>query len=286
MAPMYDPVVGQNPPYGASINYWLQAAADDSVSITILDGAGAMVRSLKGPAKAGINRVWWDLRYDRSKEARLRTSPLYAPDIKVGPEGMPAPGVSRVAMPAPPGRYTVTVTAAGQELSQPLTVLKDPNSGGSEAAIQAQMTLVRSVVEDLNAAVDMINALESVRGQLVTLKAAVASLPDSAVVRAAADSLDGKAIAAEELLFQMRVTGRGQDILRWPYRVAEQLGYLAESITSSDYEPTEPQRQVHAELRQELARARTAYDRVMGVDVAAFNDMLRARGLAGIVTPR
>jgi hypothetical protein len=31
----------------------------------------------------------------------------------------------------PPGTYTVKLSAAGSELSQPLIVSKDPNSGGT-----------------------------------------------------------------------------------------------------------------------------------------------------------
>src|SRR5919201_850463 len=50
------------PPYGAAINYWLRTAAKDtakdSVTIRILDGSGGVVRTMKGPALAGINRVW------------------------------------------------------------------------------------------------------------------------------------------------------------------------------------------------------------------------------------
>jgi hypothetical protein len=43
---------------------------------------------------------------------------------------------------APPGAYTVKLSAGGRELTQPLTVSKDPNSGGSEAEIEAQMHLL------------------------------------------------------------------------------------------------------------------------------------------------
>ena len=49
----------------------------------------------------------------------------------------------RVTPLAPPGTYTVTLRAAGFELVQPLEVLKDPNSGGSELEIQEQVTMAR-----------------------------------------------------------------------------------------------------------------------------------------------
>ncbi|HXF96053.1 MAG TPA: hypothetical protein VNI61_08105, partial [Gemmatimonadales bacterium] len=279
MAPVYDPSVGQNPPYGASLHYWARTAArdttKDSVTVTIQDSAGRTVRTFKAPpARAGVNRLWWDLRFDQTKEARLRVSPLHAPDVAVGPEGKPAPGVGRVALLAPPGTYTVKLSVGGQELTQPVAVRKDPNSGGSLEEIRAQTALAAEVVNDLDAAVEMINTLERVRGQLAGLKATLGDDTATADVRRAADSLDRKALAVEERLFQVRVTGRGQDLLRWPMQVAEQLGYLAQSLTSSDFGPTAQHREVHQVLRAELAAARERYQRLLADDVAAFNRLL------------
>ena len=86
-APWDDTTFGQDAPYGASINYYLQAASAEAVTITILDEQGAVVRTLTGPQASGLNRLYWDLRYEATTEVRLRTSPLYAPHIQVGPEG-------------------------------------------------------------------------------------------------------------------------------------------------------------------------------------------------------
>jgi hypothetical protein len=242
------------------------------------------VRTFKGPSQAGINRVYWDLLFDPSKEARLRMSPLYS-DLPVGPNGMPAPGVGQVRLLAPPGRYTVTVRAAGQQGSQPLAVLKDPNSGGSEAEIATQTQMALDIVADLNATVDMINAIEGARAQLASLKSILAADSATADIRARADSLERKLVGAEEPLFQMRVTGRGQDLLRWPMQLAEQLVYLAQSVTSSDFGPTEAQRQVHQVLKGVLREARAGFEQVINRDIAGFNRLLADRHLEGIVMP-
>ena len=39
------------------------------------------MRKLNGGRGAGINRVWWDLRYERTKEPELRTTPPSNPHI-------------------------------------------------------------------------------------------------------------------------------------------------------------------------------------------------------------
>src|SRR5947209_4281526 len=74
--PTIDMTTGENPTYGASINYWLKSAPAADVKIRILDGAGQVVRTLDGTKHAGMNRIYWDLRYEQSKQIRLRTSPL------------------------------------------------------------------------------------------------------------------------------------------------------------------------------------------------------------------
>jgi len=101
-----DPTAGTNPPYGAAINYWLKAAHPDTgataASVAILDGTGKIIRTLRGTGKPGINRVYWNLRNDSSKVARLRTKPLYNAEFQVDRDSTrSAPGVGGQA---PPGR--------------------------------------------------------------------------------------------------------------------------------------------------------------------------------------
>ena len=146
------------------------------------------------------------------------------------------------------------------------------------------MELARAIQDDLNSTVEMSNAVEGARGQLASLKAVLRTDSVRADVRAAADSLDRKLVAAEENLLQVRVTGRGQDLLRWPMRLAEQLVYLAQSVGDSDFAPTESHRQVQRLLHEQVTAARARVDQLLQRDVAAFNDMLRRKNLQNIIT--
>lgn len=283
-APFEDPVTGRNPPYGAAINYWLKAESKDSAKLEIADAGGTVVRTLKGPAKAGVNRAWWDLLGDQTKEARIRTSPQYSPHIVVGPEGRPAPALQRFQVLLPPGTYTVRLTAAGRTESQPLEIRKDPATRGTLDDIRTQIAMATDIHGDINSAVDMINNLELVRGQLTALKSFLASDTAAKDVRDAADSLDKKLVAVEGKLHQMRVTGRGQDLLRWPVQITEQLIYLGQSVTGSDAAPTTQQREVQALLKQQLAAVKAEMERVMAEDLARFQAMLRDRKMQGIIS--
>jgi hypothetical protein len=106
---------------------------------------------------------------------------------------------------------------------------------------------------------------------------------DHAAIRNSADSLDAQLLTVERKLFQTRTTGRGQDALRWPSRIAEQLLYLHGSISGSDYAPTAAQREVATELHAQLTRVRGDFDRVMQRDVAGFNAMLRQRSVQNVI---
>ena len=63
---------------------------------------------------------------------------------------------------------------AGTSESQPLVLKRDPNQlEPPEAALAANVALVRQVAADDDSALVMINPLENVRGQLAALKASM-----------------------------------------------------------------------------------------------------------------
>jgi len=275
--------LGQNPPYGAAINFWLKADQKDSVQLTISDQGGKTVRTLKTMGTAGINRIWWDLRGELSTEAKVRVPPRSAPDIVIALEGKQAPDMGRGNILVEPGSYTVKLSAAGQEYSQTLVVRKDPNSGGSEAEIAEQTAMLREIMEDVNAVADMVNGIERIRVQIATLKQTLGTDEKTADVRQAVDSLDTKLVAVEGDLIQLRLTGRGQDIIRYPMKLGGRLLYLGGGVQGSDFRPSDQHREAHAVLREELRASKAKYDAVMAQDVAAFNAMMQRRNLGGVI---
>jgi photosystem II stability/assembly factor-like uncharacterized protein len=271
-----DPCWGENPPYGADLNFYLKSAPKDPVKFTISDAAGKVVRTMTAPAHEGINRVIWDLRSDRSTEVRLQTVPVGAPDFRLGPDGTRAlGGRASVDILEPPGVYIVKLTAAGQDFTQKLTVLKDPNSGGSEAEIAEQTQLSLKVKDTLNTAAETVNVIESLRAQLVTLKrAAGANMPDYA-------ALDQKLLAIEDTLIKTRATGGGSDMLRYSPEILDKLGYLAAGIASSDYRPTDQDVAVYNLLRTKLNDPLEQLSSILSKDVGAFNTLLRDKNIPG-----
>ncbi|PYU37462.1 MAG: hypothetical protein DMG53_28235, partial [Acidobacteria bacterium] len=177
--------------------------------------------------KAGINRVWWDLRSDRSTEIRLRTTPLYAPDVPLGPEGWrKPPAVGRMAVLALPGTYTVTLNVGEEKFTQKLTVLKDPHTAGSGIDIQAQTREQTALYDEMNALAATVNQIESLRAQLVALGKELGTDDTSKPVRKATDDLGEKLAGIEGTLLQLKLTGRGQDDCRWSPMLLQKVNYL------------------------------------------------------------
>ena len=283
--PYGDPTVGDNPPYGAIINYYLKAAASGNVALAIQDAKGQTIRTLNGPRGAGVHRVSWDLRDSATKQVVFRTSPLFAPDVRVGPDGIRASeggfggGGGLFAILQPPGTYTVKLSVGGKEYTQTLRVLKDPHSAGTDADIAAQQQMLAAVRRDLDTAIDSVNASELVRAQINNLK----NLIQDAELKKAADDLDLKLAAAEGQLVELRTTGRGQDGVRFGSRLVPKFSYLAGGLQSGDFKPTSQQAAVHKELQEKLKAAQGQMGDVMNRDLAAFNDTLRRANLPAVV---
>ncbi len=275
-------VEGENPPYGADIDYFLKAASGAPAEITIAGPDGQPIRTIEGPAKAGVNRVWWDLRYAREHEVKLRTSPADSPWIEVGPEGW-RPLVNwsegHIAPRVAPGRYTVRLRVAGQDVTAPLTVLKDPNASGAERDIEAQNALLLQMRGELDEVADMINHLEWTRKQIQDVVAMLGNDPKAAPVVKAARELEEKAIAAEGQLFDVRLTGQVEDSFRNPMRLYGKMLAMAGNLDKgNDLPPTDQEIAVNKLWQEDLAGIRNAVAQVTGAGTSAFNDTLKAHG--------
>ncbi len=160
---------------GALINYSLKAAAKNLPKIEILDASGAVIRKLDGLGRAGMNRAEWDFRYEPPKLVALRTTPPENPHIWEerrfrGNDGRPILhwGIkeAEVGPLALPGKYTIRLTVDGQSFTQPLTLLKNPNSHASDEDLAASFKLQLQIREDISKTSEMVNKIEWMRKQL------------------------------------------------------------------------------------------------------------------------
>lgn len=278
-----DPVAGQGPQYGASINYWLKTPPAGDVTITIANASGQTVRTLRGTKNAGVNRVMWDLRDEPTPEIRLRVSPMYAPYVQIPPEGRPVLPTGRLTILQPPGTYTVKLAVGGREHTRQLVVRKDPNTAGTEADIAQQVALLGEIKQNVTQTAEMLNRIETIRWQLQNT-ARLANDGGARDARAAVDSLEQKFIALAWELHQIMMTGRGQEDIRYPHQLIQKLVYLANGVATADFPPTTQAKEVRQEFTERLRGYQARFDQLVNQELPALNETLRRRNMPNVIS--
>ena len=118
---------GTNPPLGAIIDFWTKSKPDaKDVKITIRDGGGKQISTITpSSVGAGVNRVVWDMRYDRPVPADPRDIAQAIQFVALaGPR--PNMGPADRGPIADPGDYTVEVSIGSNKSSKKFTVEEDP----------------------------------------------------------------------------------------------------------------------------------------------------------------
>jgi hypothetical protein len=142
------------------------------------------------------------------------------------------------------------------------------------------MKVLTELAADIDQASDMINQLELVRSQIAYLSRLI---PDQEI-RKGGDELDRKLVDLETNLIELRMTGQGQDGVRWGAKLQSKLVYLANGLMSADFGPTAQQLEVQKALEGRLRGLASDLETLFTRDVGTFNEQLRARNLPTIVT--
>ena len=130
-----------NPPFGAVLTYYLPKITGGAVQISISDAAGRTLRTLRGPALAGLNRTCWDLR-----QAPAIPEQGTVPMGNCGGVTQSLFGVGRGGPVVMPGKYTVVVTPMGGApgMKTEITVLPDPRWNFSDADRKTRYAAIMS----------------------------------------------------------------------------------------------------------------------------------------------
>ncbi len=275
---------GQNPAYGASIHYWMKEPVDTlDVSIIITNTSGDTIRALKQNPKAGLNRVFWDLQGEPSKQILMRTKPKYADWMPLDKERTRKPTVAPFSILSPPGEYQVHLVAGDQTISQPLEVMKDPNSEGSLSDINAQHSLMKKLYEDMNAVADAINEMEIVRRQLLDIQSLLKASGKTDSVKMQVDSVHQNVLNIEEKLIQLMHTGTGQDAVRYPAKIAGKITYLASTVPVADFPPADAHYEVYDLLKVSLTETLADFDQLKADQLTKLNQLLTTHNAGGLI---
>ena len=276
--------VGDNPPNGSTFYYYLKDAPKTEATLEILDSSGKSVKKFSNqekkadgqpqewpdleappniiPAKAGLNRFAWNLRYE---------DPVQAPGAFY--EGLPPQGPV-----AAPGKYTVRLTVDGKPFDQPFELKADPRQTAEQVAqVEQQVAFELQVRDEITKLHTAVNQIRDLRGKLETLKKWLGSDAKAKPVVDSADALDKKMSGVEEKLIQVKLKS-SEGNLRYPNMTNEQWASFAALVDAADATPTEQQKQVFQYLSQQTDENVAQWEQIRKSDVPALNELMHSSG--------
>ncbi|MBX6365711.1 MAG: glycoside hydrolase, partial [Gemmatimonadetes bacterium] len=154
--------MGENPPDGAILDYWLAAAPKAPVTLEVLDAAGTLVRRYSSadpappPRDEGNVPAYWIRPPQRPQAAPGLHRFVW--DLHWTPPAAPETGFPIAAVPgntpreprgpwALPGQYTVRLTVDGRSYTAPLTVRMDPRVKATPAELARQLETAQRLAD-------------------------------------------------------------------------------------------------------------------------------------------
>ena len=260
---------GQNPAYGANLDFFLPDTNAKEISIAIQDMNGNEIRKLT-PRKTtrGVNRVMWDLRYEKTKTAKLKVNPRGINWVTYNKDGWRPlrtwdidVNSGKLGPKAVPGNYKAILNVDGKEVTQSFTLLKDPNTAGTIKDIKAQFKFLMTIRETINENVALINKVEDLRFSLQNDY-------ETRDEEKAARDMDVRLYEIESHLFDIKLTGAREDAFRNPTKIYGRLSALGSDLTryGADFKPTNQQVEVYEVLSNRLKKQQAAFDILMEDD--------------------
>ena len=270
---------GTNPPPGAIIDYYFKEAPKGEVTLEILDAQGKPIRHLsskkkKGdeqppewpdqvqpiktiPAKEGMNRFAWDLRYDDPVQT---PGAFYAGS---GPRGS-------LAL---PGDYQVRLTANGKTETATLHLAIDPRVKDMESGMRRSFELSMTVNERISQLHQAINEIRETQSQIASLHKRFADNERLKPALASADEMETKMSAIEEKLIQVKMKSSEGNLV-YPNQLNEEFDTFSRVI-ESDAAPTEPQLEVFKMLDGRLEEELKNWAQLKNEDVPKINELIK-----------
>ncbi len=205
--------IGDNPPPGALLRYWLREAADDSVHIEILDGDQTL-RTLRASGEVGMQTAVWDFRTDQAEDGD---------------------GEGTMVL---PGSYAARLVAGDAESTAEVTVRQDPRAEASTAVLAERQEALDRLYE-MGRAVDAAEeALEEARDRIGTARAALEGIEGADALLAEADSISRRLEESEEAIDEADASGmagslegiRARPTADQMWRIGHSEGDVAEAI--------------------------------------------------------
>ncbi|MGH9446477.1 MAG: WD40/YVTN/BNR-like repeat-containing protein, partial [Terriglobia bacterium] len=284
--------VGQNPPNGAIIDYYLKSSLQGEVTLEILDPQSKIVRKfvsgqqprpfptllrfsyswLRHPRPLtkhpGMNRFVWNLRYP--------SPPALSHDYSIAAViGRNTPALPQGPL-VLPGIYTVRLIVAGRHYDQSLNVRMDPRVATPASGLQKQFDLALRISQGLSQDDEAYMEIRSLEPQLKKAEDTLASNRRARQAAAAVKDLGQKAAEIEN-------GAHGNGGIEGLGQLNADLASLETTVESADAAPTAQCARAAtrrlAALKAQLAR----WNQLTSTTLPSLNLRLRNYGIVPLV---
>lgn len=275
--------VGENPPGGAILDYYLKAVPKQPLVLEILDANGKLVYKFTSvaaksekeganhgnhlPVEIGGNRFVWPLRY---------RGPIGLSGGDDDFEFFGADGPLVV-----PGMYQVKLTVDGHTQSAPLEVKLDPRVKATQADLEKQLALALQVRDELTAVHEAVMQMRDLHSQIQSLRKRLAGDANAREVLSSSETLDKKVISVEEDAAGWKVEPKRYS-LNYPQALDDDLQMLNYYLDEGDGVPNQPLYEVFTEISQQLSGSLERWRNIKNNDLVAFNELMRKQNIMAI----
>ena len=265
--------IAKNPAYGAYVNFYLAKKADEPVKLTINDSDGNLVRTITdSTAKAGVNRIVWDLRYGQGTRLNAPTTTRRRRFGAGGPK-------------ITPGTFAVILEAGGKTLTSSIMVRPDFRIEMTPGDYQAQ-TEATLALRDLQSQTNkLLNDTKLLTDQLKELSKKVKQMPAATNGHNGSND-DAKGMPSEiteaikntlknikEMRNELQRPPPSMSYRQRP-RLREEIRSLSRAIDGATARPTKPQLLRLSQLQEETTAAVRAYEQLITTEIDAINKMV------------
>lgn len=288
--------VGQNPPDGAILDYYLRSPAAGDITLAIYDQQGKLVRQFTSATQAapagyanvpnywfapsavlqktpGLNRFVWNLRYPDPATVPYGYFGGHLDYIEYTLADHAIPGETPRNQPQGPlivpGEYEVALTVNGKTYRQPLTVKLDPRVHVSQSDLVRQLELEKAINSWIAISYTAHNQVSDMRAALTDREKALSADSTANDALQAIKSLDGELVNLES----------GTSLEPGFGLVNRDLARLAVMVGSGDAAPSQTAKTAAQESCECLSKVLARWETANGHTVDALNSLLQKRNL-------
>ena len=267
--------VGENPPNGALIHYFLPADFAGEFELSIFDSKDRLVKAYKvgknnavsnnsPTATIGLNRFVWNLKHqgpttlDASLDER-KNKPLAQKSDEI--EG---PTVA-------PGRYAVVLQSNGTSIQTHFNVLMDPRLKIAKNALEKQLALLQKLYASLSNLNVAVNQMRQVKRRLLEIEKNLT--PKHATLKTRSSSILEKLKEIEISLIDPKRESH-RDVLRHSGGLSDSLTDLISLVSIGDEAPTSQAIAVSQEVIDKVNEKIASLESILKKDLISFRATL------------